>query len=117
MSSLVMVVAGLCCGQFYLAAGIRQDPACGRFWHLGDCDRVTGNPEITFWLSHRRSILLTIIQTRNCQFGWLRGSWKLLKGRNFLVAGGRFELTTFGPESREFCETRLKKDSPTLSVL
>ena len=41
-----MVVAGLCCGQFYLAAGIRQDPACGRFWHLGDCDRVTGKPEV-----------------------------------------------------------------------
>jgi hypothetical protein len=55
MSSLVMVVAGLCCGQFYLAAGIRQDPACGRFWHLGDCDRVTGQPEITLVQSGSRT--------------------------------------------------------------
>ncbi len=30
------------------------------------------------------------------KFGWLRGSWNLLKGNKFLVAGVRFELTTFG---------------------
>jgi hypothetical protein len=62
MSSLVMVVAGLCCGQFYLAAGIRQDPACGRFWHLGDCDRVTGNPEVvgsSFGLVTTNALLVT----------------------------------------------------------
>jgi len=30
------------------------------------------------------------------QFGWLRGSRKLLKGKDFLVAGGGFEPPTFG---------------------
>jgi hypothetical protein len=29
-----------------------------------------------------------------------------------LVAGVGFEPTTFGPESRDFCGTRIKKDSP-----
>jgi hypothetical protein len=30
------------------------------------------------------------------QFGWLQGLKNLLKGRNFLVAGGGFEPPTFG---------------------
>ena len=35
-----------------------------------------------------------LCQTEDCQFGWLRGSWKLLKGRIFLVAGARYVPNT-----------------------
>jgi hypothetical protein len=30
------------------------------------------------------------------KFGWLQGSQKAMKGKNFLVAGGGFEPPTFG---------------------
>jgi len=108
MSSLVMVVAGLCCGQFYLAAGIRQDPACGRFWHLGDCDRVTGQPEITLVQksgcgkchqignAKRACGKLRINEYSTCRRKKKAGI--LDSGLLFheMVAGVRFELTTFG---------------------
>jgi hypothetical protein len=47
----------------------------GLFDSGGDSRRITGNTEV--WM----------IGNRNCQFGWLRGWQKLLRGKDFLVAG------------------------------
>jgi hypothetical protein len=59
-------------------------------------ERMTGNLEIIFLVLVVGDRFCSRPFKRNCQFGWLRGSQKLLKGKNFLVAGVRFELTTFG---------------------
>jgi hypothetical protein len=84
-----MVVAGLCCGQFYLAAGIRQDPACGRFWHLGDCDRVTGKPEIicqgnSEQTNSRYSVTTKITNSDGCTV------WEVIEREDTLVAAARY---------------------------
>jgi hypothetical protein len=68
---------------------------------LAVCGR-TGKPET---INHAKPIVrsrqslytqLSRISAAAYKFGWLQGSQKLLKGKNFLVAGVRFELTTFG---------------------
>ena len=57
---------------------------------------MTGNPEIIFLVLVIGDLFCSRPLKRNCQFGWLQGLRKLLKEKNFLVAGGGFEPPTFG---------------------
>jgi hypothetical protein len=69
--------------------GWRQDGS--RIDGVNSGDRIVARATLLAFLRFRKGFdSLAIL---NYQFGWLRGLQKLL---NFLVAGGRFELTTFG---------------------
>ncbi len=68
--------------------GRRQDGS--RIDGVNSGDRIVARATLLAFLRFRKGFdSLAIL---NYQFGWLRGLQKLLKGRNFLVAGGIFWL-------------------------
>jgi hypothetical protein len=72
--------------------GRRQDGS--RIDGVNSGDRIVARATLLAFLRFRKGFdSLAIL---NYQFGWLRGLQKLLKGRNFLVAGAGFEPATFG---------------------
>jgi hypothetical protein len=65
--------------------GRRQDGS--RIDGVNSGDRIVARATLLAFLRFRKGFdSLAIL---NYQFGWLRGLQKLLKGRNFLVAGAR----------------------------
>ena len=50
---------------------------------------------------------LTLLAAK-VQIRMVAGFSEVIESKDFLVAGVRFELTTFGPESRGLCGTRNK---------
>jgi hypothetical protein len=70
--------------------GRRQDGS--RIDGVNSGDRIVARATLLAFLRFRKGFdSLAIL---NYQFGWLRGLQKLLKGRNFLVAGARYVPNT-----------------------
>ena len=72
--------------------GRRQDGS--RIAGVNSGDQIVARATLLAFLRFRK--VFDSLAILNYQFGWLRGLQKLLKGRNFLVAGGGFEPPTFG---------------------
>jgi hypothetical protein len=72
--------------------GRRQDGS--RIDGVNSGDRIVARATLLAFLRFRKGFdSLAIL---NYQFGWLRGSWKLLKGRSFVVAGADLNRRPLG---------------------